>query len=302
MEAKRKNHLQEVDCMRSQPQQARLLPEFSIKEMEAEAVQFLRDKCGQSSHIGLGFSGGKDSVVVMELARRADLAVNAFYHATCIDPPEITKFIRKLHPSVQFLYPKEKFFKKIQTFAPPLPGARWCCRILKHGKKRTRQYSPLILGIRAEESARRHGYGRVASVRKNQTLIYPIFQWTAADVWEYIEWRKLPYCELYDEGFDRLGCVPCPFKAPHMHRISKERWPGIYRAFENAVKKWFWDRAWQGRTMYNDSPEDFLKAWYLHKALWYKPQTSFEWQDQQVKFMKHWMRMNEATTSVAGLE
>lgn len=266
--------------------QQRLLPEMSLQELETEAIEFLRLRCGQSSNIGLAFSGGKDSVVIMELMKRSGLDFTAFYHHTQIDPPEVVAFIRKNFPEVRFLNPDSLFFRKILSYAPPLWNARWCCGILKHNSKQTRQYNPLVLGIRREESARRKTYNRWES-RPHQTAVYPIFNWNEADVWEYIEWRKLPYCSLYDEGWGRLGCVPCPFRSPGLHVIGKRQWPGIYRAFENTVTKWFWNRAWQGRTMNNDTPEAFLEEWYHHKALWYRVQDAFEWRDQQITFMRH---------------
>jgi len=257
--------------------QSRLLPQMSIEALEAEAIEFLREKCGQSSNIGLAFSGGKDSVVIMELMKRTGLDFTAYYNVTTIDPPEVVKFIRQFHPSVKFSYPKHNFWKKIETSFPPLAyGGRWCCALLKHGKNVTRECNPLVLGIRAEESFRREDYNRWHST-KRQTSIYPAFHWTTADVWEYIEFRNLPYCSLYDEGFDRLGCVPCPYKSPHMHEISKKRWPGLYTAFENSVKRWFAKKVTEGHTMANDSADEFLEDWYHHKAHWYAGQRKELW-------------------------
>jgi len=252
-------------------QQIRLLPELSIKRIETEAIEFIRDTCSGSTQIGLGFSGGKDSVVIMELMKRSRIPFEAFYHATQIDPPEIVKFIRKHHPSVKFIYPRFKFFKKILQHAPPLPSVRWCCAILKHNSKATKYYNPLVLGIRAEESFRRRGYDR-QGFNTRQNIVYPILKWTLADVWEYIDLRNLPYCSLYDEGFDRLGCIPCPFKSLHHHQIGQKRWPGVYKAFENTVAKWFYTKKAAGYTMAHDTPEEFLHDWYRGKARWYRGQ------------------------------
>jgi len=251
--------------------QERLLTELSIKEIEVEAITFIRESCANSSPVGLAFSGGKDSVVIMELMKRSDIPFESFYHCTQIDPPEVVKFIRRNHPNVKFIYPRYRFFKKVLTHAPPLPMARWCCGVLKHDSEATKHYNPLVLGIRAEESFRRRGYDR-KMFNSRQNCLYPVLQWTLADVWEYIEFRNLPYCSLYDEGFDRLGCVPCPFKSLHHHQIGKKRWPGIYKAFENSVRKWFHTKRDAGHTMAHDTPEEFLYNWYRQKASWYKGQ------------------------------
>ena len=46
--------------------------------------------------------------------------------------------------------------------------------------------------------------------RTHKTLVNPIIDWTDEDVWEFIRHYNVPYCELYDCGFKRLGCVACP--------------------------------------------------------------------------------------------
>ena len=47
-------------------------------------------------------------------------------------------------------------------------------------------------------------------LRKHKITVNPIVEWTEADVWEFIKAENVPYCELYDCGFKRLGCVGCP--------------------------------------------------------------------------------------------
>ena len=76
---------------------------------------------------------------------------------------------------------------------------------------------------------------------KRKTTINPIVDWTDDDVWEFIkEVAKVPYCELYDQGFTRLGCIGCPLQGREGMIRDFERWPGyrkLYiRAFEQMIK------------------------------------------------------------------
>jgi phosphoadenosine phosphosulfate reductase len=42
----------------------------------------------------------------------------------------------------------------------------------------------------------------------------------------------LPYCDLYDQGFDRLGCTICPFER-NVER-AKKRWPRYFKLLEKS--------------------------------------------------------------------
>ena len=46
--------------------------------------------------------------------------------------------------------------------------------------------------------------------RKRKTVLNPIINWEDEDVWEFINQYKIPYCDLYDKGHKRLGCIGCP--------------------------------------------------------------------------------------------
>lgn len=77
--------------------------------------------------------------------------------------------------------------------------------------------------------------------QKNKVTINPIVDWTEEDVWEFIkEVAKVPYCELYDEGFDRLGCIGCPLQGREGMLADFERWPKYKElyimAFDQMIK------------------------------------------------------------------
>lgn len=184
----------------------------------------------------LAFSGGKDSVVILDLAKRAGVKFTAHYHLTTCDPPELVKFV-KTFPMVQIARPRETMWQLIRRKGmPPRRAARFCCEVLKEGSGSGRI---VITGVRWGESARRSKRGMVESCLRDKTkrYIHPIIDWSNVQVWEYIRARKLRYCSLYDEGWKRLGCVLCPMVRNVNQQIA--RWPKIALAWEHAVKATF---------------------------------------------------------------
>ena len=61
--------------------------------------------------------------------------------------------------------------------------------------------------------------------KKHKTVVNPIIEWTDNDVWEFIKANNIPYCELYDEGWKRLGCIGCPMANKQGREKEFARWP-----------------------------------------------------------------------------
>jgi len=157
----------------------------------------------------LAFSGGKDSVVIYDLAVKANVRFDAHYCVSPIDPPQIYQFIKEHYPDVQWDYHARGFWKLVVKKGLPLRQARWCCQIIKEagGVGRT-----VIVGNRMAEGNKRRKQSFVEMTRNGQKLyVRPILRFTNSEVWQYIQENNLPYCSLYDEGFTRIGCVLCPF-------------------------------------------------------------------------------------------
>ncbi len=180
----------------------------------------------------LAFSGGKDSIVVLDNAKEARVKYDAHYYNITVDPPELLHLIRHHYPEVQFENPKHSFNWHVWRRGLPTRRFRWCCDQFKerHGKGRS-----ILTGSRRDESTARKHRGLVETCKRypGKLLIHPIIDWTEEDVWNYIEQKNLPYCPLYDEGWDRIGCVICPME--RKIEQSMNRWPHIWEALHKAV-------------------------------------------------------------------
>lgn len=179
----------------------------------------------------LAYSGGKDSDVILALAKMSGVKFDAHYNLTTVDPPELVWHI-KTHSEVEIHRPKETMWQLIvRKRMPPTRLKRYCCETLKEGGGNGRR---VLTGIRAEESPKRAKRQMVESCYKDTTkrYVHPIIDWSSKDVWEFIRTNKIPYCKLYDEGWKRLGCVMCPYSY-----IKKEmaRWPKIAGAYHRAI-------------------------------------------------------------------
>ena len=165
--------------------------------------------------------------------------------------------------------PKESFWKLLPQKGYPTKLARWCCDILKEKPTKDVPLKHRLVGIRAEESAKRAKRAIIDSMGK-WILYKPIFTWLEWEIWDYIDDNGLEYCSLYDEGFHRMGCVVCPFLCgPNQYRLNvhRERWPKQYRAFEKGMFKLYHSNHKKSiieirKTL---SFEEFLSNWYRGK-------------------------------------
>jgi phosphoadenosine phosphosulfate reductase len=97
----------------------------------------------------------------------------------------------------------------------------------------------VVTGIRWAESTKRKERRMIEQcVPLRKRMLHPIIDWTDGDVWAFIHQEHIPYCHLYDEGFDRLGCILCPSEAnPDRLQQQLERWPQFVKAYIRTFDK-----------------------------------------------------------------
>lgn len=229
----------------------------------------------------LAFSGGKDSCVIKALCDMAGVKYDAHYRITSVDPPELVRFIKEKHPDVSMDFPRYKDGSVITMWnlipkktMPPTRMVRYCCQYLKEDGGEGRDK---ITGVRWDESNRRKknraGLEVDTSNRKGWQsdrnkldpdnmdedmvrycmnskgfILNPIIDWTTDEVWEFIHRYNIPYCELYDQGFKRLGCIGCPMSAHRKEELDR------YPKFKEAYLRAF-DRMIQNQISGGGTPE-----------------------------------------------
>jgi len=185
----------------------------------------------------VAFSGGKDSIVILDLIRKAGVNYDAHYSQTTVDPPELQKFIKQYYSDVEWIKPKKSFFKLIpHKKCIPTRMIRWCCSELKEigGKNRV-----IVLGIRWCESRGRRfrTYYHESTKFKDKLFLNPILSFTDEDIWTYIHTNNLNYPSLYDEGYTRLGCILCPLSGQKNKDMDLRRYPKYVKAYLSAIRK-----------------------------------------------------------------
>lgn len=261
-----------------------------LSHKEQQAIQLLQSVArGYRGEIEVGYSGGKDSDIILDLTRRSGIRYRAIYHSTTIDPPGTAGHIRQVG-GVETVRPEKSFFQLIAEMGMPNRFYRHCCENLKEHKT----LDKAVMGIRKAESTKRDKrydeptecryYG--AKTEENHVeAIYPILTWTDEDVLNYIDRHSLRVHPLYyrrDGSVDvkrRLGCMCCPL-AYYKKRIRQfEQYPKMVRAYCRAAQ-----------TFRETHPDVETVGKYRDVYQWFFREVFFERQ----KKWERWLASNDA--------
>lgn len=95
--------------------------------------------------------------------------------------------------------------------------------------------------------------------RQHKVTVNPIIDWSDSDVWEFIHEYNVPYCELYDQGAKRLGCIGCPMNSNKVQGL--EAYPGIKNIYMRAFEKMLEARKIKGKESTFETARDVMDWW-----------------------------------------
>lgn len=139
-------------------------------DLEKQAIDILQCFASDEPY-QLGYSGGKDSDVILHLAKKSGVKFLAVHNHTTVDAPETVYYIRKKAQRKEVIveYPKLSMWQLIVKHkTPPTRLFRYCCQDLKEfsgkGKK-------VITGVRKYESkSREENQGIVTFTKPNKEV------------------------------------------------------------------------------------------------------------------------------------
>lgn len=209
---------------------------------ESESISFLSSL--PRSDLAVSFSGGKDSLVALDLEYRVGIR-KAVFCDTTIEFPETVEYIREIEDfygfGIDIARSPVAFFDIVDRIAIPSRRSRWCCDVFKFGPlsayAKKEGIKGFITGLRSQESLRRKDYGKEDRIfLTSSSQINPILSWSVDDVWEYIERYGLPANPLY-EHFDRVGCWCCPYRTESDWRTIERIHPELVEKFANVLEE-----------------------------------------------------------------
>jgi len=169
--------------------------EGGVEEKAREAADFA---CRYVDHGMVSVSGGKDSMTLLHIVVsmcRGDIDVFHWDHGPALMPRDVEEEILQ---NIKTVAPKARLVVKTYSLGG-LEKARadwrpWYREFF--ATLETLGYRYHILGIRAEESSRRRGRGRVVG-RGRWVEVHPIYYFTWRDVWAYVFRHGVPVPRVY---------------------------------------------------------------------------------------------------------
>ncbi len=96
-------------------------------------------------------------------------------------------------------------------------------------------------------------------------MVNPIIDFTDDDVWQFIREENLPYCNLYDQGYERIGCIGCPIAGGKRQQDELAKYPKLRDAYIRAFDRMLIKRKESGLETKWQTGEEVMEWWTSDK-------------------------------------
>ena len=186
-------------------------------------------------YVDVAYSGGKDSMVLLDLVKRT-LPHDQFFVSWADTGMELRASVETVQKErarceaegIRFVSTRT-VLNPVQTWdriGPPSFDNRWCCSVhktvpqtigLKEYLGKADAKGMIFLGARADEGMNRRTSSLVdvGVKHKSQVNANGIINWSSLEVFLYLMMNGIELNPAYREGYIRIGCVLCPRASTH---------------------------------------------------------------------------------------
>lgn len=216
----------------------------ALDELENQSISIIRKAYSELRHLGLLWSMGKDSTVLLHLAKKAFLGclpIPLIHVDTSFKIPEMIEWRDRIVRQNGYRLLIGQNTEALKNGMSSERGRLVCCRSLKTQSLldviERQNLDGLLVGIRRDEEGSR-GKERIVSPRDSQGQwlyanqpaevwdylnfdvaeashyrVHPLLNWTELDIWNYIRRENIEVMPLYfakdGKRYRSLGCAPC---------------------------------------------------------------------------------------------
>lgn len=193
-------------------------------EKVQKAKDLIKDAVAKYPKIAIGCSFGKDSMVLLHLARSVDPKIKVFSVMADTEFTETYQFANDIC-SLWDLDFTNYIFKQIGE-------GEMCCGKPKveKSKEAVKDLDAWISGVRRTEGITRGDFKEIEE-KDGLVKINPIVDFTELDIWRYTALNQVPINPMYKLGYRSLGCKLCSSPETDENETERSgRWKGTSKS------------------------------------------------------------------------
>lgn len=236
------------------------------QESIEKSIEYIKENPGYE--IRAGISGGIDSDLINHILSKKvfpELGITDYtldFMNSTNETPQTYLHIKRDFPEdkLQINNPPKGLYmwlKEDKQYYIPTIASRTCCSTYKEGRLRkilNKNTNYIIfLGMRKSESNNRSEYDWDLNERMNELYkktkkdryklyipanwkrFLPILNWDDKDVWLYTLREGNIYNEQYNMGFNRCGCLICPYMSDYNELLVKYYYPSLSKRWDDML-------------------------------------------------------------------